>query len=73
MDFVIGLLVSTNWKGKTYNSILVQLTKMVYYKPVKVIVHALDLAEVIINVVVRYHGLFNSIVGDWELIFPSKF
>ncbi len=35
MDFVTGLPVSTNWKGDTYDSILVivdRLTKMVYYE-----------------------------------------
>ena len=34
IDFVIRLLVSTNWKGKSYDFILVivnWLTKMVYY------------------------------------------
>ncbi len=44
MDFVTRLPVSTNWKGKTYDSILViidRLTKMVHYKPVKVTIDAL--------------------------------
>ena len=55
MDFVIGLLVSTNWKGETYNSIQVivnQLTKIIYYKPIKVTINALGLDKVIIKVVV---------------------
>ena len=37
MDFVIGLPISTDWKGTSYDSILVivdRLTKMVHYKPV---------------------------------------
>ncbi len=52
IDFVTGLPVSTNWKGETYDSILVivdRLTKMVYYEPVKVTIDALALAEVIIE------------------------
>ena len=55
MDFVTGLPILTNWKGDNYNSILVivdWLTKMVYYKSVKVTINAPDLAEVIIHVIV---------------------
>ena len=43
IDFVTGLPVSTDWKGNKYDSILVivdRLTKMVHYKPVKVIIDA---------------------------------
>ncbi len=67
MDFVTGLPVSTNWKGETYDSILVivdWLTKMVHYEPVKVTIDAPGLAEFIIDVVVRHHGLLDSIVSD---------
>ena len=46
---------------------------MVYYKPIKVTINASELAEVIINVVVKYHGLSDSIISDWEPIFTSKF
>ena len=46
---------------------------MVYYKPIKVITNAPDLAEVIINVVVRHHGLLDSIVTDRGSLFTSKF
>ena len=76
MDFVTGLPVSTNWKGETYDSILViidRLTKMVYYELVKVIINAPGLAEVIIDVVVRHHGLPDSIVSDRGSVFTSKF
>ena len=55
MDFVTGLPVSTNWKGETYDSILViidLLTKIIYYEPAKLTIDAPDLAEVIINMVV---------------------
>ena len=55
MDFVTGLLVSTNWKNETYNSILViidRLTKMVHYEPIKITIDVLGLAEVIIKTVV---------------------
>ena len=76
IDFITGLPISTDWKGDNYDSILVivnRLTKMVHYKPVKVTINALGLAKAIINVVIRHHGLPDSIVTDRELLFTSKF
>ena len=76
MDFVTGLPVSTDWKGESYDSILVivdRLTKMVHYEPVKITIDAPGLAKVIIDVVVRYHGLPDSIITDWSSLFTSKF
>ncbi len=76
IDLVTGLLVSTNWKSDIYNSILVivdRLTKMVYYKPVKVTIDTLGLAEVILDMVVQHHGLPDSIVSDRGSVFTSKF
>ena len=55
MDFVTGLPLSSNWKGNSYNPILIiidQLTKMVHYEPVMVTIDAPGLAEVILDVVV---------------------
>ena len=55
MDFVTGLPLSADWKGNSYNSILIivnQLTMMVHYKPVKVTIDAPKLLEVILDVVV---------------------
>ncbi len=76
MDFVTGLPVSTNWKGETYDSILVivdRLMKIVYYKPVKVTINAPALVEVIIEAVVWHHGLLDSIVNNRGSVFTSKF
>ena len=76
MNFVTGLPISTNWKGDSYDSILVivdWLTKMVHYKPVKVTIDASGLAKVILNVVFRYHGLPNSIMSNRGSLFTSKF
>ena len=76
MDFVTGLPVSTDWKGESYDFILViinRLIKMVYYKLVKVTIDAPELAEVILNVVVWHYGLSDSIVSDRGLLFTSKF
>ena len=76
IDFVTGIPISTNWKEDSYNSILVivnRLIKMVHYKPVKITINALGLVEVIIDVVVRYHGLLDLILTDRGSLFTSKF
>ena len=76
MDFVTGLPLSSDWKGDSYDLILVivnRLTKMVHYEPVKVTIDASGLAEVIIDMVIRHHGLPDSIVTNRGLLFTSKF
>lgn len=48
MDFVTGISISTDWKGNSYNFILVivdWLTKMLYYEPVKTTINIASLAE----------------------------
>ena len=55
MDFVTRLPLFSDWKGNSYDYILVivnQLTKIVHYKLVKVTINASRLAKVIIDVVV---------------------
>ena len=55
MDFLIGLPLFAQWKGNSYNSILVivdRLTKILHYELLKVIIDAPGLAKVIIDVVV---------------------
>ena len=67
IDFVTRLPLSSDWKGDSYNSIHVtidRLTKIVHYEPVKVIIDALGLVEVILDVVVQYYGLPNSIISE---------
>ena len=76
IDFMTGLPLSTDWKGDSYDSILVivaRLNKMVHYELVKVTIDASGLAEVIINVVVQHHGLPDSIISDQGAIFTYKF
>ena len=67
MDFLSGCPILTNRKYDSYSSILViidRLIKIVYYESVKVAINARGLAEVIINVVVHYHGVLESMVID---------
>ncbi len=46
---------------------------MVYYEPLKIIIDVPALAEVIIEVVVRHHGLPDWIVSNRGSVFTSKF
>ena len=76
MNFITGLPILTDWNRDSYDLILVivdRLTKMVYYKSVKVTIDAPGLAEVIIDIVMRHHGLPDLIVTDRGLLFTSKF
>ncbi len=76
MDFVTDLPISANWKGDSYDSILVivdRLTKIVHYVPVKVTINAPGQAKVIIDVVVHHHGVPELIVTDQGSLFTSKF
>ncbi len=76
MDFVTGLLISVDWKGDSYDLILViidQLTKMVHYVLVKVTIDVPGLADLFIDMVVHHHGVPESIVTDRGSLFTSKF
>ena len=76
MNFITRLLISTNEKRESYNSILViidPLSKIVHYESVKVITNALGLAKVILNKVIWHHSLLNSIMSDKGLLSTSKF
>ena len=46
---------------------------MVHYEPVKITINALRLAKVIIDMVVRYHGLSDLIVTDGGFFLTLKF
>ena len=76
IDFLTGLPVSIDWKGDSYNFILVivdWLTKMVYYKPVKITLNITGLAEVIIGVIICHQSFPDSIVTNQSSLFTLKF
>ena len=76
INCVTGLPVSIDGKRDNYDSILVivdQLTKMIHYKLVKIILDAPGLIKVIIDLVMRHHGFPNLIVTNWSSLFTSKF
>ena len=76
MDFIMGLLVLMGCKDENYDLIIVNvdwLTKIVYYKPVKITINAPGLTKVIIHIVIRNHSLSNFIITDQGLLFTSKF
>ena len=76
MDFMTGLPLLMNWKGNSYNLILIiinQSTTMLYYKSVKININASGLGEVIVDMVGQHHGLMHFIINDRGVIFSSKF
>ena len=76
MDLITGFPQYTDWKGNGYDLILVivnQLTKMVYYKSMQMIISILVLAKGIFNIIVRYYGLPDSIVSNCDSVFTFKF
>ena len=46
---------------------------MVHYKLVKITINAPSLVKVIINIVIKHHGLFDFIITDWGSLFTLKF
>lgn len=61
----MGLSILTNWKDKSYDSILVivdQLIKLIYYKLIKIRINELGLTKVIIDIIIRHYSLFNVII-----------
>lgn len=76
IDFVTGFLLSITWKSNSYNSILVIidcLIKKVYYKLIKTIINVAKPPKDIIKILVRQHGLLESIVSNHDFLFILKF
>lgn len=64
MDFASGLSLLRDSESNSYDTILIivdWLAKMVHYKVVKNTINILELAEVIINTVIKYHDLLVEI------------
>lgn len=71
MNFVIGLLVLTNYKKKSYDYILIiinWLIKIVHYKSIKVIINALELVKIFLNTIIQHHSLLNWNVSNKNLL-----
>ena len=76
LDFVTGLPPFKDWRGHIYDSILVivnRLTKMLYYIAVDKTLDAKQFAQVLIENLIRYHGLSDSIVTNRGSLFTSQF
>ena len=72
----MALPLLTDWKGKSYDLIIFildRLTKMVHYELVKITIDGPGLTEVIINIIIRHHGLPDFIITDRDFLFTSKF
>lgn len=61
----MSLLILANLKNDSYDLILVIIDRltMIYYKLVKIIIDPLGLTKVIINMVICYYGVLESIVN----------
>lgn len=71
-----GLPLSANEKSNSYDLILLNvnwMTKILYCKLVIVTIDTPKLAKVIINLVIQYYSLPNSIISDCRAIFTIKF
>lgn len=76
MDFVTVFPISSHYKGNSFPSILVildWLTKMENNKPVKVIIDTPSLEKVIINIIVKHHGLCDSILSNCVSVLTLQF
>lgn len=76
MNIITRLLILTNLKNKTYNSIILiinWLIKIIFYKQLKIIIKTLKLAKVILDMILQYYNLPNSIIIDKDLFFTLKF
>lgn len=76
ITFVNWLSISIHWKSNTDNSILIiinRLTIIVHSKLLMVIIDTLKLIELIIHIIVRHYGFFDSIRIHYDSVFNSKF
>lgn len=67
IDLMISLLLLMNWKVHSYEVILVivyYVIKMIYYKPVKIILDIAGIVEIMINIVVKHYSLSESIISN---------
>lgn len=67
MNFVTELLISTNLKINSFDSIFFinyHLIKIIHYQPVKVTINMVGLTKMIIDIVMRYYSLPALIIND---------
>ena len=71
-----GLPVLRDWKGESYDLMLFidnQLTKRIYYEPMKITIDVSDFARLIINIVIKYYSLLDFIITNQGSLSKSKF
>lgn len=67
MDFETGFRLLTNWEKSSYHAILLQvnwLMKIIYYKPIIILIDAANPTHFIIYILITHHNFFNLIVCD---------
>lgn len=73
---MIGSLILINLKDDSYELILViikYLIKKIYYKPFHITINLFVIAKVIINMIIYYYKVPESIVINKALLFILKF
>lgn len=76
ISFVINLAISMDWTRNSYDVFFVIIDcfiKIVHHKPIMSTIHMASLAKIIIDMIIKYQGLPESIINAWDLIFTSKF
>ena len=76
MNFVTNLSKSENVTNTKYDNIMMivnKLTKMSHYVSTRKIMKTLDLTNLFLDRVMRYHDVSNDIISDRENVFISKF
>ena len=53
--------------------IIVWLTKIIYYKLVKIIINTFGFVKVVLDIVIEFYGILNLILTDKSLLFTFKF
>lgn len=64
------------WKSNNSNLsffFINQLTKIIYYKQVKITINSISWEKFKIDVLLRHDNFFNFIISDRDLLFTSKF
>lgn len=76
IDFVMSLSILMNWNKDRYDAILNivdYLTKIIYYELIKIIIDIASLAEIVIDLMVKYHNISKSIISDKSPLFTFIF
>lgn len=76
INFKIPLYILINYKNKINNFIFIILnliTNKVYFEPVKITIKIFGLRKIILDAIILYFSLLNSIITNQVILFTTKF